>query len=107
MITTGMLAALMPAVSAGLQLAAAGVKKVDDANEINQYIDRAGTFNDLFDPDKRETAYAKLYAEMQSLIARKGVTPSAYWWDEKKGEGSPCISIPIATLKEIMDAATR
>jgi len=107
MISTALMTALVPAIGAGLQLAAAGVKKAQDVSEVNVYVDRAALFNDLFSPDKREGAYLKLYAEMQGVIARKGTTPSIYWWDDVKKEGSPCINIPIATLKELLDAATK
>lgn len=107
MISTALMTALVPAIGAGLQLAAAGVKKAQDAGEINVYMDRAALFNDLFDPDKREGAYLKLYAEMQGVIARKGTTPSMYYYDDMKKEGAPCLSLPIATIKELLDAATK
>jgi len=106
MISTGLMAAILPAVSAGLTLAAAGVKKSQEAGEINVYIDRARIFNDLFDPEKAEKAYGALYQEILTILARKGITPSIYWWNEKEQQGAPCIRIPIATLKELMDAST-
>jgi hypothetical protein len=99
--------ALMPAISAGLQLASAAVTKEQEIGAVNVYVDRSQRIADLFNPDKREAAYASLFAEMQTLIAKKGITPTAPYWDETKQEGSPCLSIPLATLKELMDAATR
>lgn len=105
MINSGIMAALVPAVSAGLQLAAAGVKKSQETGEVNTYIDRAKVFNDLFDPEKAEKAYGVLYQEILTILAKKGITPSVYWWDEKIDRGAPCIRIPIATLKELMDAS--
>lgn len=107
MISMAAMGALMPAISAGLQLASAAVTKEKEVSEINVYVDRAQRFADLFNPDKREAAYGSLFAEMQTLCAKKGITPSVPWWDEAKQEGSPCLSIPLATLKELMDAATR
>ena len=106
MISSGVVAALLPVVSAGLTLAAAGVKKAAENKEVNIYIDRAKLFNDLFDSEKAEVAYGLLYQEILTILAKKGISPSIYWWDEKEGKGAPCISIPIATLKELMDAAT-
>ena len=106
MISSGVVAALLPVVSAGLTLAAAGVKKAAENKEVNIYIDRAKLFNDLFDPEKAEVAYGLLYQEILTILAKKGITPSVYWWDKKEQKGAPCISIPIATLKEMMDAAT-
>ena len=106
MISSGVVAALLPVVSAGLTLAAAGVKKAAENKEVNIYIDRAKLFNDLFDPEKAEAAYGALYQEILTILAKKGITPSVYWWDENEKKGAPCISIPIATLKELLDAAT-
>jgi len=106
MISSGVMGALLPVVSAGLTLAAAGVKKAGEVKEVNTYIDRAKLFNDLFDPEKAEKAYGALYQEILTILAKKGITPSVYWWDEKEQRGAPCIRIPIATLKELMDAST-
>lgn len=106
-ISSGIMSALVPAVSAGLQLAAAGVKKSQETSEVNVYIDRAKLFNNLFDPEKAEKAYASIYQEILTLLAKKGITPSVYWWDEKEQKGAPCIKIPVATLKELMDVATK
>lgn len=94
-------AAIVPALSAGLQLAAFAAKKSTEAGEINTYIDRSARVHDLFDPEKRDEAYRQLFAEMQALCAKKGITPTAYY------EGAPCINIPLATIVELMDAATR
>lgn len=92
--------AVMPAISAGLQLAAFAAKKTSEAGDINRFIDRSARVHDLFDPDKRDEAYRTLLAEMQMLCAKRGITPSVYY------EGAPCINIPLATLVELMDAAT-
>ena len=109
---------LMPAISAGLQLAAFAANKSKEAGEINTYVDRAKLFHELFDTeetgdvdkdgkkilratDKAKGAYATLYSEMQRLCAVKGITPSVWY------EGAPCLNIPIATLKEMMDASTK
>lgn len=107
MISAAALTALLPVAASGLELVAAGIKKAQESGEINQYIDRAKLFSDLFDPDKRDDAYKKLYSEMLGLIARKGITPSQYWYDPETKQGAYCINIPIATLKELMDAATK
>jgi len=93
--------AVVPAISAGLQLAAFAAKKSTEAGEINTYIDRGARVHDLFDPDKREDAYRALFAEMQILCAKRGITPTTYY------EGAPCINIPLVTLVELMDAATK
>ncbi|MBI2882859.1 MAG: hypothetical protein HYY11_02965 [Candidatus Methylomirabilis oxyfera] len=95
-------AAVIPAISAGLQLAAFAAKKSTDAAEINTYIDRAALANRLFstDADKAAEAYRTLYAEIQTLCAKQGITPSIYY------EGAPCLNIPLANLIELMDAAT-
>lgn len=92
--------AIMPAISAGLQLAAFAAKKTSEAGEINTYINRAARVHELFDPEKRDEAYRQLFAEMQTLCAKRGITPTVYY------EGAPCINIPLATLVELMDAAT-
>ena len=109
---------LMPAISAGLQLAAFAANKTKEAGEINVYTDRAKLFHELFDTEetdeidqdgkkvtrpteKAKAAYATLYSEMQRLCAVKGITPSVWY------EGAPCLNIPVATLKEIMDASTK
>lgn len=97
----------MPAISAGLQLASAAVTKEQEVGAVNVYIDRAQHIADLFNVEKREAAYGALFAETQTLCAKKGITPSVPWWDEAKQEGSPCINLPVATWKELMDAATR
>jgi hypothetical protein len=99
--------ALMPALTAGLELANAAVKKVQEAGNLNVYTDRAKTFADLFDPDKRTAAYASMFSEIQMLCVKKGITPSVPWWDDVKKQGSPTLSIPVSTLKELMDAATK
>lgn len=91
---------MIPALSAGLQLAAFAAKKSTEAGEINVYIDRAALVNQLFDPEKRDEAYRKLFAEIQTLCAKRGTTPSIYY------EGAPCLNIPLANLVELMDAAT-
>ena len=105
----------MPAISAGLQLAAFAADKSKVAGEINVYTDRAKLFHELFDTEetdevgqdgkkvkrpteKAKAAYATLYSEMQRLCAAKGITPSVWY------EGASCLNIPIATLKELMDA---
>lgn len=109
---------LMPAISAGLQLAAFAANKSKAAGEINVYTDRARLFHELFETEetdevgqdgkkirrpteKAKAAYASLYSEMQRLCATKGITPSVWY------EGAPCLNIPIATLKELMDVATK
>ena len=108
----------MPAISAGLQLAAFAANKSKAAGEINVYTDRAKLFHELFDTEetdevgqdgkkvrkpseKARAAYASLYSEMQRLCAAKGITPSVWY------EGAPCLNIPVATLKELMDATTK
>ena len=107
MIELAAMGALMPAITAGLELANAGVKKVQEAGAINVYTDRAKAFAELFDPDKRAAAYATIFADIQMLCAKKGITPSVPYWDEAKQQGSPCLSIPVATLMQLMDATTR
>ena len=106
----------MPAISAALQLANFAATKSTEAGAINTYVDRAKCFHELFDTEevdgengqkvtrptrKAKDAWAALYSEMQRLCAVKGITPSVWY------EGAPCLNIPIATLKEIMDAATK
>lgn len=93
-------AAIMQAIPAAVQLAAFAAKKSTQAGEINTYLDRATLVNRLFDPDTRDEAYRALYAEIQTLCAKRGMTPSVYY------EGAPCINIPLANLIELMDAAT-
>lgn len=93
--------AIVPALSAGLQLAAFAAKHTSEAGEINTYIDRAARVHELFDPEKRDEAYRQLFAEMQTLCAKRGITPTVYY------EGAPCLNIPLATLVELMDAATK
>lgn len=93
--------AVIPAISAGLQLAAFAAKKSTEAGEINTYIDRAARVHELFDPEKRDEAYRQLFAEIQMLCAKRGITPTTYY------EGAPCINIPLANLIELLDAATR
>ena len=107
MIDLAAMGALMPAITAGLELANAGVKRVQEAGAINVYTDRAKAFAELFDQEKREAAYATLFADMQMLSVKHGITPSVPYWDDVKKQGSPCLSIPVATLKELMDAATK
>lgn len=105
----GMIAALAPAASAALQLAAAGVKKSQDAAEVNVYIDRSKLFDQLFDKEseKAEQAWGKLMAEIFRVLATKGITPSVPWYDEPTKTGAPCVRIPVATVREMLDAATR
>lgn len=81
--------------------------KVEASKALNVFTDRSQAFADLFDPEKHDDAYRHLYTDMQAVCVKKGITPSAYWYDEVKKEGAPCISIPLATLKELMDAGTR
>ena len=92
---------LLPAISAALQLGNAVVQKAKESGEVNRYIDRAGQVASLFDPDAdvRQKAYHTLYAEMQTLIAKKGLTPNLYY------SGAPCINVPLATVIQLMDAA--
>lgn len=92
--------AIMPAISAGLQLANFAAGKMKEAGDINTYIDRAARVHELFDPKTRDEAYRQLFAEMQTLCAKRGITPTVYY------EGAPCLNIPLATLVELMDAAT-
>ena len=93
---------LLPGISAALQLANLGAGKLKDAADINVHIDRAGHVASLFDPDAdvRQKAYHTLYAEMQTLVAKKGVTPNLYY------DGAPCVNVPLATLIQLMDAAS-
>ena len=109
MIDLAAMGALMPAITAGLELANAGVKKVQAAGELNVYTDRAKAFANLFDadPEVKQTAYATIFADIQVLCAKHGITPSAPYWDDAKQQGSPCLSIPIATLMALMDCASR
>ena len=97
MVTTALVPALLGAVS----LIGGIVKKSNEVAEINVYVDRAKYVNQLFDADKREDAYRALYTDMQTLCAKKGITPSIYY------EGAPCINIPLATLVQLMDSASR
>ena len=97
MVTTALVPALLGAVS----LIGGIVKKSNEVAEINVYVDRAKYVNQLFDADKREDAYRALYTDMQTLCAKKGITPSVYY------EGAPCINIPLATLVQLMDSASR
>ena len=92
---------LMPAISAALQLTNAVVVKAKESGEVNRYIDRAEQVSNLFDPDAdvRQKAYHALYAEMQTLIAKKGLTPNLYY------QGAPCLNVPLATVIQLMDAA--
>lgn len=97
MITTALVPALLGAVS----LIGGIVKKSNEVAEINVYVDRAKWVNQLFEADKREDAYRALYTDMQTLCAKKGITPSVYY------EGAPCINVPLATLVQLMDCAGR
>lgn len=97
MVTTALVPALLGAVS----LIGGIVKKGNEVAEINVYVDRAKWVNQLFDVDKREDAYRALYTDMQTLCAKKGITPHVYW------EGAPCINVPLATLVQLMDSASR
>lgn len=83
------------------ELAKAVIDKVNAANAINLYTDRAQAIADLFDLEKHDDAYRRLYADMQIVCAKKGITPTVYY------EKAPCISIPLSTLKELLDAATK
>jgi hypothetical protein len=109
MIDLAAMGVLMPAITAGLELANAGVKKMQATGELNLYTDRARAFANLFDADLavKQAAYATIFADMQMLCAKHGITPSAPYWDDAKQQGSPCLSIPIATLMELMDCASR
>ena len=97
MVTTALVPALLGAVS----LIGGIVKKSNEVAEINVYVDRAKWVNQLFDADKREDGDRALYTDMQTLCAKKGITPSVYY------EGAPCINIPLATLVQLMDSASR
>ena len=96
--TTG----LLPAISAGLQLANLAAGKAKEAADVNVYIDRASHVASLFDADAdvRQKAYHALYAEMQGLIAKKGLTPNLYY------QGAPCINVPLATVIQLMDSSS-
>ena len=83
------------------------VKKVEAADAVNLFTDRAQVFADLFVPEKHDDAYRRLYTDIQATCARKGITPAVYWYDNDKKEGAPCISIPIGNLIDLMDAATK
>lgn len=95
MVTT----AIIPAISAAIELAGMVMKKNNEVSNANRYIDRSKVINNLFDPDTRDDAYRLLYVDMQSLCAKKGITPNCYY------EGAPCINIPLGTLVNLMDAA--
>lgn len=109
MVIGSMMATLAPAASAALQLAAAGVKKRQEADAINTYIDRSKVFNALFAKNEQdaETAWGDLMAIIMRTLAEKGITPSTPWYDEATKTGSPCVKIPVASLKELLDAASR
>lgn len=92
--------ALIPAISAALELTNTVVQKSKEASDINRFVDRAKAVAELFDLEKREKAYQALYSEIQELCAKKGITPSIYY------EGANCINIPLASLIQLMDAAT-
>lgn len=106
---TGLLAVAPPA----LKLIAGAMDKKDNADAINKYVDRAVIFDRLFDKDEKEAekALTDLYSEIVKTLAGKGITASPWWLDknEATGEerGAPCLRIPIATVRELLDAATR
>ena len=99
--------AILTAINQAEQLAQVVVKKMDAASEVNVFTDRAQAFADLFDSAKHDEAYRKVYADIQGVCARKGISPAVYWWDEAKQQGSPCISIPVGNLIDLLDAASR
>lgn len=95
------LTAVSAAVIPALQAAGYIAKKLGTTEDVNRHIDRSVVVKELFDAEKADEAYQKLYAEIQYLCAVKGITPSIYY------EGAPCINIPLANLIELMDAATK
>jgi hypothetical protein len=98
---------ILTALNQAGALAQVVVKKMDAANAVNLFTDRAQAFTDLFDPKKHDEAYRTIYADIQGVCARKGITPAVYWYDEEKKAGAPCISIPIGSLIDLLDAASR
>ena len=99
--------AILTAINQAEQLAQVVVKKVDAADAMNVFTDRAQAFADLYDVKKRDDAYRRIYADIQGVCAKRGITPSVYWWDDTKKEGSPCILIPTGNLIDLLDAASR
>jgi hypothetical protein len=99
--------ALIPAIAAGLQLTASAVKKVEDTAEVNQYIDLGVLQTRLFDAEKHDDAYKEVYQKAQMYIARKGIVPAVYWYDEQKGQGAPTIAVPVSLLFDLLNAAMR
>lgn len=102
-VITGLTAVAVPA----LKLIAGAMDKKDSADVLNRYIDRAVLFDDLFDKDqeKAEKALEGLYKDIVRTLAGKGITASPWWRDGDKE--SPCLRIPIASIRELLDAATR
>jgi hypothetical protein len=98
---------ILTALTQAGALAQVVVKKIDSADALNVFTDRAQAFADLFDPAKHDDAYRRIYADIQGTCARKQISPSLYYYDDVKKEGAPCISIPLANLKDLLDAASR
>lgn len=102
-IVTGLTAVAGPA----LKLLAGAMDKKDNADAINRYVDRTVIFDELFEKEqeKAEKALKSLYAEIVKTLAMKGITASPWWRDGERD--APCLKIPIATIRELLDAATR
>lgn len=102
-VIAGLTAVAVPA----MKLLAGAMDRKDSADVLNRYIDRAVLFDELFDKDQEKAAAALkgLYAEIVKTLAGKGITASPWWRDGDKE--SPCLKIPIASIRELLDAATR
>lgn len=100
---TGLTAVAVPA----LKLIAGAIDKKDSADVLNRYIDRGVDFDELFDKDqeKAEAALTRLYGDIVRTLAGKGITASPWWRDGDRD--APCLKIPVSTIRELLDAATR
>lgn len=102
-IITGLAAVAVPA----MKLIAGAIDKKDSADAINRYVDRAEIFDRLFDQDEKEAeaALTDLYKDIVITLAGKEITASPWWLDGDRG--APCLKIPVATIRELLDAATK
>lgn len=102
-IVTGLTAVAGPA----LKLLASVMEKKDSTDAINRYVDRAVMFDRLFDENQEqaEKALTTLYGDIVRTLATKGITASPWWRDGERD--APCLRIPVSTIRELLDAATR
>lgn len=92
---------ILTAITETEKIGEALAKKKDAADAVNVFTDRAQAFADLLDPKKHDDAYRTIYADIQVELAKKQISPTVYQ------QGDYTIAIPLATLKELMDCASR